>query len=165
MSSHLQGGEKRGLQRSFWKQSDRSSYGCIKTYICKGSLKEVYKDKMEGTHHVKSKLELELNIKLQERDGLSLWGPSTRSKRWRAFGWKNLICFLMSHIKSKEISEHICWSGLTFQQFWVWLVWTLGRIFFNHRDRLKKEPGFEWKGVGANSVVWQWGVFATTGRR
>lgn len=41
-------------------------------YTCESSLKEVYKDKLDGTHHVKSKLELELNIKLQERDGLSL---------------------------------------------------------------------------------------------
>lgn len=54
-----------------------------------------------NTLYIKFKWELQLNIKLLESDCHSMCytqQTSIRSKRWREFGWKNLICcFITPH--------------------------------------------------------------------
>ena len=64
--------------------------------------------------YVKMKWELELNIKLSKSDWHSMCRTqqtSTSSKRWREFGWKNLIRFFITpHIKNKQLGEQQqCW--------------------------------------------------------
>lgn len=67
-----------------------------------------------NTLHVKSKWEREMGVTLSESEWQSMCRAqhtSTNSKRWREFGWKNIIRFFITpHIKHRQLGiQQLCW--------------------------------------------------------
>ena len=72
------------------------------------------RQKETKTGYIRSKWEKELNIEISEEDWCSMWNTqhsSTSSKKWREFGWKNLVRFFITPlIKSRHSHSHQpCW--------------------------------------------------------
>lgn len=70
--------------------------------------------KGNNTEYVKSKWEKELNLEVSREDWRLMWDTqhSTKSsKKWREFGWKNLVRFFITpYIKNRQSqSRQQCW--------------------------------------------------------
>ncbi len=126
-----------------------NAYKCTPVKIVSRLYRGLQKRNGINSLYVRSKWELELNIKLSQSDWHSICRmqqTSTSSKRWRDFGRKNLIRFFITpHIKNKQIGEqqqcwrqcgqmsanhtHVFWACVKLQGFWDRVVQILEEIF------------------------------------
>lgn len=87
-----------------------NAYKCTPVKIVSKLYRGLQKQNGRNSLYVKSKWERELNIELTETDWHAMCTTqqtSTSSKRWRDFGWKNIILFSITpHIKNKQIGEN-----------------------------------------------------------
>jgi len=100
--------------------------------------------KQHGTNtgYIKAKWEKELNTEISE-EWRSMW--CTSSKRWRIFGWKNLIRFFITPLVKSKFSQsqeqcwrqcgnmnadhsHIFWLCPKIQTFWGHVCTTMAKI-------------------------------------
>ena len=146
------------------------AYKCTPVKIVSKLYRGLQKRNGRNSLYIKCKWELELNIKLSESDWHSMCKTqqtSTSSKRWREFGWKNLIRFFVTpHIKNKQLGEqqqcwrqcgqmsanysHVFWSCVNLQGFWDNVVRVLEKIF---SYRIPRDPRILYLGLIPESII------------
>lgn len=123
-----------------------------------------------NTEYIKIKWEKEFNFELSEGDWQSMFKTqqtSTSSKRWREFGWKNLVRFFITpRIKSKQLGQqqycwrqcgqldashaHIFWSCLKIQTFWDAVLRVMGEVFGYN---IPNNPLYIYLGLISDNVI------------
>lgn len=127
-------------------------YGCLQECNGRNSL------------YVKSKWEQELDVILSESEWFSMCNTqqtSTSSRKWREFGWKNLIRFFITpQIKTKQLKlqqscwrmcghvdanhSHIFWSCIKIQSFWNNVIHIMEEIL---NVKLPRDPRIVYLGL------------------
>lgn len=92
---------------------------------------------------------------------------STSSKRWREFGWKNLICFFTTpHIKNKQLGiqqqfwrqcgqvnanhSHVFWSCIKIQTLWDRVIQILEEILCY---KIPRDPRILYLGLIPGDII------------